>query len=155
MTTRHVAPARTGSATELIRDGWHRSPTVRRINRRAAIVLPGAAVALAMVMAVLSGCAATDASSASTVTAATSVSAAIPPTPPMVTSADQTLVTQLNAIKAKYPQDTTAKVTLASLPTFLNVACGIVSSGLGSSPEWQDIAALLAQGKRCPSTTGP
>jgi hypothetical protein len=150
MTTRHVAPARTGSATELIRDGWHRSPTVRRINRRAAIVLPGAAIALAALMAALSGCASTDASTASTVAPAPSVSATIPPTPPMATSGDQTLVTQLNAIKGKYPQDTTPRVTLSSLPAFLSAACSIVSSGFGSSPEWKDIATLLAQMKRCP-----
>lgn len=64
-------------------------------------------------------------------------------------SADQQLVTQLNVIKGKYPQDTTARVTLDNLPTFVHIACSVISSGLGSTPEWKDVAALLAQTHRC------
>jgi hypothetical protein len=66
-----------------------------------------------------------------------------------VVSADQQLVDALNTIKAKYPADTTPKVSLASLPTFVRVACQIVSSGAAASAEWGDIATVLAQSKRC------
>jgi hypothetical protein len=54
---------------------------------------------------------------------------------PAAVSADQQLVTDLNAVKAKYPADTTPKVTLTGLPTFVKVACSVVSGGLGSTPE--------------------
>lgn len=69
---------------------------------------------------------------------------------PAAASADQQLVTELNGIKAKYQTDTTPKVTLVSLPTFVKVACSVVSGGLGSTPEWQEIATTLAKTARCP-----
>jgi hypothetical protein len=77
-------------------------------------------------------------------------------TPPAsAVSADQQLVDQVNAIKAHYPQDATARVTVGTLPAFLHVGCSVISSGLGTTPEWKDIAALLAQAKRCPPAAEP
>jgi hypothetical protein len=66
-------------------------------------------------------------------------------------SADDQLVSQINAIKDRYPADTTARVTAATLPAFLDIACRVVKSGLGSSPEWHDLAGLLVPAGKCPA----
>lgn len=102
-------------------------------------------IALTVVGAVLALSACSSGQAGTPATAPTTVAAV-----PAAASADQTLVTELNAVKAKYPADTTPKVTLVSLPTFVKVACSIVTGGLGSSPEWQEIATTLAKTKRCP-----
>lgn len=104
-----------------------------------AVLLLSVAVSVTTILSV-SAC-----SSVGSTTTAPTTAVAVP----AAASADQTLVTELNTVKAKYPADTTPKVTLISLPTFVKVACSVVSGGLGSSPEWQEIATTLAKTKRC------
>lgn len=72
------------------------------------------------------------------------------PATPTPSPADQQFVNSVNAIKDKYPADTTGHLTLPDLTVWVDTSCSLIASGLAKGPEWIELGALLSRTKRCP-----